>query len=222
MPDRCPADPACFSPRWRLPTCSSQCSRLACARPVSKSPEARAIAGIALAPFVALAGLVLSAVSRHAFLTIVAVLALTATAAIQIPRYCFARPGATQFADIQVLTSNLRNGEADPSSFVVLAENDADVTTVSELTPEVAQGFSRAGLDEAFPYSVLIPAPDAGGIGLWSRYPLDAMSPGTHRNFGIDGAHRNRRLGPTCALRRASHVMSGVLLCHERRRELEV
>ena len=49
--------------------------------------------------------------------------------------------------------------------------------TVSELTQEAVQRFSDAGLDKEFPYSVLNPAPGAGGIGLWSRFPLDLITP---------------------------------------------
>jgi endonuclease/exonuclease/phosphatase (EEP) superfamily protein YafD len=71
---------------------------------------------------------------------------------------------------------------------VLLAKESADVVTVSELTPEAVERFSQAGIDEAFPYSVLIPAADAGGIGLWSRYPLDAVSPGKRRSFTIVAA----------------------------------
>ncbi len=47
---------------------------------------------------------------------------------------------------------------------------------MSELTPEEVWRLSQAGLGEVFPYSVLIPAPDAGGIGLWSWFPLAAVS----------------------------------------------
>lgn len=157
------------------------------ARPISNLLGLVLSLGSPYAPLVALAGLTLSALSRHTILTIIAVLVLTATAAIQIPRYYFPRQAVTQFAEIRVLTANLHKGQADPSSFVALAD-DADVITVSELTPEAAQGLSQAGLDATFPYSVLIPAPDAGGIGLWSQYPLDAVSPGIHRNFAIAAA----------------------------------
>jgi endonuclease/exonuclease/phosphatase (EEP) superfamily protein YafD len=158
------------------------------ARPVSNLPALVVSLGSPYAPFVALAGLLFSTLSRRTVLTIIAVLVLTASAAIQIPRYYFARPAVSQFADVRVVTSNLRKGQVDPTSFVALARANADVITVSELTPEAAQSFSEAGLTEAFPYSVLSPAPESGGIGVWSRYPLDAVSPGVHRNFAIAAA----------------------------------
>jgi len=46
---------------------------------------------------------------------------------------------------------------------------------VSELTPAAADRFTRAGLADAFPYAVLAPSDGAGGIGLWSRYPVSAI-----------------------------------------------
>lgn len=140
------------------------------------------------APLVAFAGLVFSALSRRTVLTIAAVLTLTATSVIQIPRYYFPRPDATHFADVRVFSGNLRKGQADPTSFVAMAKADADVIAVSELTPEAIKTISQGGLDAAFPYSVLYPAPGAGGIGLWSRYPLEAVSPGKHRHFAIAAA----------------------------------
>ncbi|MEZ0359003.1 endonuclease/exonuclease/phosphatase family protein [Mycobacterium sp. SA01] len=140
------------------------------------------------APFVALAGLLLSALSRRTSLTIIAVLVITVTAAVQIPRYSFIRPAATQFADVRVLSSNLRKGQADPNAFAMLAQSSADILTVSELTPEAMEGFSHTVIDEAFPYSVLNPGPGAGGIGLWSRYPLTAVSPGAQRSLNLAAA----------------------------------
>jgi endonuclease/exonuclease/phosphatase (EEP) superfamily protein YafD len=161
---------------------------LARSQPVSNLLGLVVSLGSPYSPIVALAGLLLAALSRRTFLAITAVLVLTATAAIQIPRYYFVRPTASQFADVRVLSSNLRLGQADPSSFVTLAKKNADVIAVSELTPKASVNFSRAGLDAAFPYSVLVPAPGAGGIGLWSRFPLDRVSPGRHRHFNIAAA----------------------------------
>jgi endonuclease/exonuclease/phosphatase (EEP) superfamily protein YafD len=180
------------------------------ARPISNLLGLVVSLGSPYAPFVALAGLVFSALSRRTFLTIVAVLVLTASTAIQIPRYYFARPVISQYTDIRVLTSNLRKGQADASSFVALAKENADVITVSELTSEAAQSFSQAGLSDAFPYSVLIPGPDAAGIGLWSRYPLEGVSPGAHRNFTIAAARLQIRGVELAPLVTSVHVSSPV------------
>jgi endonuclease/exonuclease/phosphatase (EEP) superfamily protein YafD len=129
-------------------------------------------------PLVALAGVVMFVLCRRIVLSIVTVAVLAVTVAVQVPWYYFGRPADIgQHADIRVLSSNLRKGQADAPSFVELAKANADVITVSELTPEEAQRFSQAGIEEAFPYSVLTPAPDAGGIGLYSRFPLAVPPP---------------------------------------------
>ena len=94
---------------------------IARARPISNLLGIVFVAGSPYAPFIALAALILSAMSRRTVLTIVAVLVVAVTGATQIPRYSFTRPAATQFADVRVLSSNLRKGQADPTSFVALA-----------------------------------------------------------------------------------------------------
>ena len=156
------------------------------ARPLSNILALVVAVGSPYVPLVALLGLVLSAMCRRVFLSIVAVAVVAVTLAVQVPWYYFGRPADIgQHADIRVLSSNLRKGQADASSFVRLARESADVITVSELTPEEVQRFSQAGIDEVFPYSVLIPAPGAGGIGLWSRFPLAAVSPAKHRSTAV-------------------------------------
>jgi endonuclease/exonuclease/phosphatase (EEP) superfamily protein YafD len=129
-------------------------------------------------PLVALAGLTLLALCRRRLLSLVAVAVLVATLAIQLPWYYFGHPADVgAHTDIRVLSSNLRKGQADAAFFVGLAGESADVITVSELTPDEAERFSQAGIDHEFPYSMIFPAPDAGGIGVWSRFPLDATTP---------------------------------------------
>ncbi|WP_232375311.1 endonuclease/exonuclease/phosphatase family protein [Mycolicibacterium baixiangningiae] len=144
------------------------------------------------APFtslVALLGLALSMVGRRIILSIAAMAVLAATVAVQVPWYYFGSPPPVgQHTDLRVLSSNLRKGRADAASFVDLAKERADVITVSELTPEEARRFSRAGLESTFPYAVLSPAPGGGGIGLWSRFPLATVSPPKRRDTTIAAA----------------------------------
>jgi endonuclease/exonuclease/phosphatase (EEP) superfamily protein YafD len=109
--------------------------------------------------------------------------------AIQVSWYYVRHPvDLGPHADIRVLASNLRYGRADPTSFVGLAKASADVITVAELTPEAVTRFTEAGIEETFPYSVLIPRPGAGGIGLWSRYPLTPLSTPRHRGVAMPAA----------------------------------
>lgn len=127
-------------------------------------------------PLVALAGLALALLSRSLILSGVAVVVVMATVAVQVNWYYIGRAADVgQHVDIRVLSSNLRKGHAEAQAFVALASLNADVITVSELTPGAVQGFSLAGLGDKFPYSVLIPSPGSGGLGIWSRFPLSEI-----------------------------------------------
>ncbi|MCB0950777.1 MAG: endonuclease/exonuclease/phosphatase family protein, partial [Mycobacterium sp.] len=55
---------------------------------------------------------------------------------------------------------------------VALARDNADIVAVQEMTPDAAEGLSAAGMDGAFGYRVVLPAPLASGIGIWSRHPI--------------------------------------------------
>lgn len=159
------------------------------AQPVSSIPRLVLAVGATFVPLIALAGLALAVLSRRIFLSSVGILLITATLAIQLNWYYVARPvHVGESTDVRVLSSNLRYGRADPQEFVGLANKSADIVTVSELTEEAVQRFSAAGIGEGFPYSQLLPAPDAGGIGIWSRYPLSPVSAPRHRNVRIPGA----------------------------------
>ncbi len=94
---------------------------------------------------------------------------------VYVPRYPVfggAAPSETAAVDVRVLTANLGMGQADPTAFVALASATADVVAVQEMTQEAADGLSAAGMDAAFPHRVIVPAPMASGIGIWSRHPI--------------------------------------------------
>ncbi|WP_275572211.1 endonuclease/exonuclease/phosphatase family protein [Mycolicibacterium vanbaalenii] len=139
---------------------------------------------------VALLGLVVAAPSRLMVLSIAAVLVMAASLGAQVLWYHAGRSGgvAADHVDVRVLSANLRYGRANPAEFVKLATNSADVITVTELTAEAVQRFYGAGIDEEFPHSILFPAPNAGGNGIWSRYPLTPLSPTRYWNSGMVAA----------------------------------
>lgn len=144
------------------------------------------IVSAAYIPVLALAAAALAAWARQVVLSLVAAVVLAATLAVQVPWYFVSHPiDIGPHTDLRVLSSNLRKGQADPAAFVQLAKDNADVITVSELTPEAIQRFSRAGLTSAFPYFLLYPGPRAGGIGLWSRFPLVDPIPTKGRSTGF-------------------------------------
>lgn len=137
--------------------------------------------GTPCVPLLALVALVASLALRRVVLSFIAVGLLTAALALQLPWYYLGRPaGVGQHTEITVLSSNLRKGHADPAFVVGLARERADVLTVSELTPEEVTRFARAGINATFPYSVVEPADGAGGIGLWSRFPVTPIAAKIH------------------------------------------
>jgi vancomycin resistance protein VanJ len=88
-------------------------------------------------------------------------------------------PGATT---LRLLSWNLETG-LPPSSDVVqlLAATDADVVALQELTPEHAAAIEAdAAAASRFEYRALFPVPGAAGVGLLSRFPLDAVDHGSN------------------------------------------
>jgi endonuclease/exonuclease/phosphatase (EEP) superfamily protein YafD len=145
--------------------------------PLSNNIVLIVAAGSPYVVVIAVAGLALSVMCRRTVVSVVAVAIVVATVAVQVPWYYFGRPPVVgDHVELRVLSSNLRKGQADTLLFVGLARASADVVAVSELTAEAVGRFNSAGMAEAFPYSVLNPAAGAGGIGLWSRFPLAVLS----------------------------------------------
>jgi endonuclease/exonuclease/phosphatase family metal-dependent hydrolase len=114
----------------------------------------------------------------------VALVAAGALTVAVLPRALSARiTPAGAGVGIQVMTSNMLLGGADPTAIVDLVrEHDVDVLAVQEFTPEAETGLKAAGLDQLLPYSSLAPVPGAGGSGLYSRFPI--TDPGAGRNGG--------------------------------------
>lgn len=159
------------------------------ARPIANIPSLVLAVGAPYVPLAALAGLVVATTCRQVVVSICAALVLVATVGVQFSWYYLGRPAdVVAYQDIRVLSSNLRHGQADPEFVVNLANANADVITVSELTPAEVRRLHHAGVDAAFPYSHILPAPGAGGIGMWSRYPLTALSEPRHRWVSIPAA----------------------------------
>jgi endonuclease/exonuclease/phosphatase (EEP) superfamily protein YafD len=91
---------------------------------------------------------------------------------VLLPRYLGPEQSAAMSTDLRVLTANLGLGRADPVALGATARAQADVLVVEEMTKEAADGLTSAGVDRAFPYRRLDPHEVAGGIGVWSRYPI--------------------------------------------------
>lgn len=129
-------------------------------------------------PLIALGVAILSALGRRKLLALTGVLLLAISVAVQVPWDELGRHTSgtgVPSTELRVLSSNIQKGEAHTAAFVGLAVASADIITMSELTAEAATQFREGGLRKTFPYSILIPRPGAGGMGLWSRYPLTGL-----------------------------------------------
>ena len=105
----------------------------------------------------------------------VAALGLTiAAVAVQLPLFLGSDASRTAGVDVRVISANIYEGTADPQSLVEAAQAQADVIAFQELTPQAVDGLSRAGLDATFPYRWLDARGDARGVGMWSRFPIEA------------------------------------------------
>ena len=129
----------------------------------------------AAAPYLAVAApvaVLLLVAGRRWLLTLLAVALTAASVWVYLPRYLPAQQPQQAVADVRVLTTNLGMGQADPADLVALATDAADIVAVQEMTPSAADGLTAAGMDAVFPHRVILPAPLASGIGLWSRHPI--------------------------------------------------
>jgi endonuclease/exonuclease/phosphatase (EEP) superfamily protein YafD len=134
---------------------------------------------VAFTPFVAAgaAAVVLVAVVLRqrapALLAAVATLVLVAVVAPRALGGPSAPAGATG-PHLRVLTVNMHFGTGSADALVALVRrSDADVLSVQELTPELADRLDAAGLDALMPARVLEPQPGGSGAGLYARVPLD-------------------------------------------------
>jgi endonuclease/exonuclease/phosphatase (EEP) superfamily protein YafD len=93
---------------------------------------------------------------------------------VQLPLYVGSDTAATEGVRLRVISANLRDGQAEPQHVVSLARDQTDVLTVQELTSGEVDRLSGAGIDVTFPYRWLDARGGAQGVGLWSRFPLDA------------------------------------------------
>ena len=112
----------------------------------------------------------------------VALVAAGALTVAVLPRTLSGKSPATGVR-LQVMTSNMLLGGADPQTVVELVrEHDIDVLALQEFSPATEAGLKAAGLEELLPYSSLGAEAGASGSGLYSRFPI--TDPGVSRNGG--------------------------------------
>jgi endonuclease/exonuclease/phosphatase (EEP) superfamily protein YafD len=83
---------------------------------------------------------------------------------------------------LDVLSTNILRGRADPEAVVDLVERfDPDLLSVQELTPRFARELREAGLGDLLPYELTELADGSAGAGLYSRLPMRPLSGGPDR-----------------------------------------
>ena len=156
---------------------------------------------VAFTPFVAAAAVVVVAVvallRQRAAAVVAAVLAVVLVGTVA-PRALGgpSDPEGRAGPALRVLSANMQFGTGSPEELVALARRTrADVLSVQELTPRLADELEAAGLGELMPEQILEPGGRGAGIGLYSRVPLALGSaPGQRRNplviagVAVDGA----------------------------------
>lgn len=159
------------------------------AKPITNAPSMILAVGSPYALLVGLVGALLAIFHRRRVIAALAVATLVMSLTIQVSWYYLGSPEkSAPHIEIRVLSSNLRKGQADAAVLVQLAKGSADVITVAELTPQAVQHLKRAGITTAFRYSHLLPAEGSAGIGIWSRYPLTALTVPRHRAVKMPAA----------------------------------
>jgi endonuclease/exonuclease/phosphatase (EEP) superfamily protein YafD len=136
---------------------------------------------VAFAPWatlVTLPLLIVALFSRRWVLTLLLALSLGGYVYWMAP--FFVPPETSTAADpadpgtLRVMTINALHGRADAESVVHLVESQhVEVLAVQELTPDLEEALSGAGLDDLLAHSFTVPADDGpAGSGLWSSTPL--------------------------------------------------
>jgi len=143
------------------------------------------VAMIAFTPYAAataLVPLVLALVAREWLVAGVAALALLALV-VAVALRAFGGGEAAARADradgqrLVVMSANLRFGEADAASLLALArEQDVDLLSLQELTPDAVERLDAAGARRLLPGRALAPRRGAAGTGLMARRPLRLSS----------------------------------------------
>lgn len=131
-----------------------------------------------LVPIAGVAAILALLIGRHPAAisgAAVTVVFLGLTAPLAFPA---ALPPAAGGPALRVVHANLLfSNPAIDDAVAALADLDADVLALSELTPELASAIAASPIGDRYPYTVLRPGDAAIGLGIWSRVPLEPGEP---------------------------------------------
>ena len=134
---------------------------------------------IAFTPFVAAGAaaiVLLALLLRQRAPALLAAVATLVLVAVVAPRALggSSAPEGSAGPQLRVVTANMRFGHGSAEALVALVRlSRADVLSVQELTPELADRLDAAGLAELMPERVAEPQPGGSGMGLYARVPLE-------------------------------------------------
>lgn len=122
--------------------------------------------------------LTLALFARSRVLAAAVLVPLIASVAWLVPVFTSPSVAAAAPAELRIATVNATLGRADADAIVAMvADRSIDVLAVEELTPAEVDALRAAGLDDAMPYSELVPQLGVEGTGVWSRLKFNsAMS----------------------------------------------
>lgn len=144
----------------------------------SGAPTVLVLATFAFAAWLlCLVALVAALRARSVVLTLLA-LALVAAGAVQYgplvgSQRIFDDDDLAAGVPLRVMVQNLEVGRANSHDVVRTVRTDGvDLLITVEATPEAAEALRTAGLTSLLPHEAAATAPGAGGIAMWSRFPL--------------------------------------------------
>jgi endonuclease/exonuclease/phosphatase (EEP) superfamily protein YafD len=142
---------------------------------------------LAFTPFVAAAAVavvVVAALLRQRGATLVAAVLAVVLVGVVAPRALGgpSEPAGQAGPQLRVLSANMHYGDGSAEQLVALVQRTrADVLSVQELTPRLADELETAGIGERLPEQILQPGGPGAGIGLYSRVPLALAEAGGER-----------------------------------------
>lgn len=150
------------------------------------------VATIALTPYIAVIGLVLGAIGllmrRWIFGGIVMAIALIVAAGI-VPRLVTNDQPVVYGPKLVVMSANLHLGQADVQTVLdQVKQNDVDVLSLQELTPDFVRQLERGGINNLLPYRLFEAEAGGSGSGLASKYPLDQVQLADRASFAQPSA----------------------------------
>ena len=134
------------------------------------------MAALALTPYFAAFGALITLIAliaRRRLLLLLALVATVSLGVVLVPRSLTDGDQAGDGQRLRVMTANLLHGRADAAALLALARDSrADVLALQELTPDAVAALDAAGMRTLFPHRVFRDEPGGSGSGIAATVPL--------------------------------------------------